>query len=135
VKGNDLAAWHDGIFGITTVKGSTHPTNHRNNLLSRLQVSTWAESTTPVASMPITRGKVTADANPNRVCSSERFKPKALTLILTQPEDGSSTGRFCISRFSTGPGPFNTIARIVVGITFPLFCSIVFVYLFENIVF
>jgi hypothetical protein len=66
--------------------------------------------------MPSTRGKVTPWAYPSRVCNSERFRPKAITLIRTQPGPGSGTGRSRICRFSTGPGASSTTARIVSGI-------------------
>src|SRR5215218_757036 len=48
-------------------------------------------ATTPVASMPSTRGKVTPWARPRRVCSSDRLIPNALTRMSTQPGRGSGT--------------------------------------------
>lgn len=52
-------------------------------------------------------------AYPSLVCSSDRFRPKAITLIRTHPGGGSGTGRSRIWRFSTGPGASSTTARIV----------------------
>ncbi len=68
---------------------------------------------TPAASIPGTRGNVTSSASPSRVCSSERFSPKTLTAIRTQPGFTPGTGSSVSSRFSTGPGPLSTTARIV----------------------
>src|SRR5882724_1899279 len=71
----------------------------------------WA--TTPVASMPRTRGNVTPDARPWRVCNSDRFSPNALTSISTQPTTGVGTGSWRIVSASGGPGASRTIARMV----------------------
>src|SRR6267154_2782638 len=77
----------------------------------------WA--TTPAASMPNTRGKVTPDARPWRVCSSDRFSPNALTSMSTQPAAGVGTGSSRIVRASGRPGASRTIARIVLVIPKP----------------
>src|SRR5437899_1010165 len=60
-------------------------------------------ATTPAASMPRTRGNVTPDARPWRVCNSDRFSPNALTSISTQPAAGVGTGSSRIVRASGGP--------------------------------
>src|SRR4051794_5259552 len=70
-------------------------------------------ATTPVASMPGTRGNVTPSASPSRVCSSERLRPKALTSIRTQPAAGVGTGNASMCRASGGPGASSTTARMV----------------------
>src|SRR3954468_17119523 len=70
-------------------------------------------ATTPTASIPRTRGNVTPEARPRRVCSSERLRPNALTLINTQPAAGAGTASSRSVRESGGPGPSSTIARIV----------------------
>src|SRR5438093_1178251 len=72
-----------------------------------------AAATTPVASMPSTRGKVTPCARPRRVRSSERLIPNALTLMSTQPGPGSGTGSSRIRSASGGPGASSTTARMV----------------------
>src|SRR4051794_1861311 len=72
-----------------------------------------ADATTPVASMPSTRGKVMPWARPNRVCSSERLIPNALTRMSTQPGRGSGTGSSWIRSTWGGPGASSTTARIV----------------------
>src|SRR6266581_5470641 len=74
----------------------------------------WA--TTPAASIPGTRGNVTPDASPSRVCSSDRLRPNALTLISTHPAAGVETGSSRIVRASGGPGASRMIARIVPAI-------------------
>jgi hypothetical protein len=66
--------------------------------------------------MPSTLGKVTPDARPWRVCSSDRFNPKALTAISTQPAAGVGMGSSRIVSASGGPGASRTIARIVSAI-------------------
>src|SRR5438552_3341941 len=71
----------------------------------------WA--TTPAASMPRTRGNVTPDARPWRVCNSDRFSPNALTSISTQPAAGVGIGSSRIVSVSGGPGASRTIARMV----------------------
>src|SRR5438477_11294587 len=63
--------------------------------------------------MPSTRGNVTPDARPSRVCTSERFSPNALTSIRTQPAAGVGTGSSRIVSASGGPGASRTIARMV----------------------
>src|SRR4051794_34112195 len=72
-----------------------------------------AAATTPVASMPSTRGNVTPCATPRRVCSSERLIPNALTRMSTQPARGSGTARSRIRSASGGPGASSTTARMV----------------------
>src|SRR4051812_43110535 len=72
-----------------------------------------AAATTPVASMPSTRGKVTPCARPSRVWSSERLIPNALTRMSTQPARGSGTASSRISSASGGPGASSTTARMV----------------------
>src|SRR5881396_2144478 len=76
-----------------------------------------AAATTPVASLPSTRGKVTPCARPRRVCSSERLIPNALTRMSTQPGSGSGTGSSRIRSASGGPGASNTTARMVAFIS------------------
>src|SRR6266511_606104 len=78
-----------------------------------------AAATTPVASMPSTRGKVTPCARPSRVCSSERLIPKALTRMSTQPGRGSGTGTSRIRSASGGPGGSSTTARMVAVMSVP----------------
>src|SRR4051794_3584198 len=70
-------------------------------------------ATTPAASMPRTRGNVTPDASPARVCNSDRFSPNALTSISTQPAAGVGTGSSRIVSASGGPGASRTIARMM----------------------
>src|SRR3954468_5290274 len=70
-------------------------------------------ATVPAASMPRTRGNVTPDARPSRVCNSDRFSPKALTSISTQPAAGLGTGSSRIVSALGGPGASRTIARMV----------------------
>src|SRR4051794_29583115 len=70
-------------------------------------------ATTPAASIPRTRGNVTPDARPWRVCNSDRFTPNALTSISTQPAVGIGTGSSRIVRASGGPGASRTIARML----------------------
>ena len=67
----------------------------------------------PTASIPGTRGNVTPCASPSRMCSSERLRPNALTLISTHPGAGSGTGTSRITRASGGPGRSRTTARIM----------------------
>src|SRR5438874_2631611 len=70
-------------------------------------------STTPTHSMPSTRGKVTPSARPRRVCSSDRLRPKASTLMRTHPDSGSGSGSWRICRFSTGPGALSITALML----------------------
>src|SRR3954447_11924304 len=74
-------------------------------------------ATTPVASMPGTRGKLTSgSARPSRVFSSERFRPKALTSMRTQPGSGRGTGRSRTTSASGGAGTASrTTARMEEG--------------------
>src|SRR5215211_4554261 len=72
-----------------------------------------ATATTPVASMPSTRGKVTPFARPRRVCSSERLIPNAWTWMSTQPGRGSGTASLPIRSAAGGPGASSTTARMV----------------------
>src|SRR4051794_33743361 len=52
-----------------------------------------------------TRGKVTSgSARPSRVFSSERFRPKALTSMRTQPGSGRGIGRSRTTSASGGAG-------------------------------
>src|SRR5215211_6399884 len=76
-----------------------------------------ATATTPVASMPSTRGKVTPCARPRRVCSSERLSPNALTRMSTHPGRGSGTGSSRIRSAAGGPGASSTTARMVAVIS------------------
>src|SRR5438034_10958239 len=78
----------------------------------------WA--TTPAASMPRTRGNVTPDATPWRVCSSERFSPNALPSLSTRPAAGLGTASSRIVSASGGPGASRTIARMVSVIRAPV---------------
>src|SRR2546428_9537620 len=70
-------------------------------------------STTPTHSMPSTRGKVTPSARPRRVCSSDRLRPNASTLMRTHPDSGSGSGSWRICRFSTRPGALSTTALML----------------------
>ena len=71
------------------------------------------DATTPAASIPSTRGNVTAPpASPSRVCSSDRLSPKALTSISTHPSSGVGTGSSRICNASGGPGASSTTARM-----------------------
>src|SRR4051812_15925469 len=72
-----------------------------------------AAATTPVASMPSTRGNVTPCPRPSLVCNSERLIPNALTRMSTQPGRGSGTGSSRIRSASGGPGASSTTARMV----------------------
>src|SRR4051812_12676719 len=71
-----------------------------------------AATTTPVASMPSTRGKVTPCPRPSRVCSSDRLIPNALTRMSTQPGRDCGTGSSRIRSASGGPGASSTTARM-----------------------
>src|SRR5438552_1336315 len=76
-----------------------------------------AAATTPVASMPSTRGNVTPFARPRRVCSSERLIPNALTRTSTHPGRGFGTGSSRIRSAAGGPGASSTTARMVAVIS------------------
>ena len=73
-------------------------------------------TTSPVASIPSTRGKVTPSARPSRVCSSDRLRPEARTRIRTHPGAGTGIGIDRTTRASGPPGAARTAARIVAGI-------------------
>ena len=84
----NVTTWARG----TTVYSAYPPSNTRP--MPPIRVATCcpgtrspsgAASTTPTASIPSTRGNVTPWAYPRRVCSSERFRPKAITVIRTHP--------------------------------------------------
>jgi hypothetical protein len=66
--------------------------------------------------MPGTLGKVTPSDRPSRRYSSRRLSPNALTLMSTQPADGTGTGTSRMARADGGPGASRTTARMVAGV-------------------
>ena len=108
-----LSSRNAGVLGVGTVELSTHASHSRGHGLARRQLGAPSSHDLPTASIPRIRGRVTEGEWPCRVNSSERLRPKARTLISTQPGFDCGTGRSWTVKTSGGPGRSMTTALML----------------------
>ena len=110
---DDLGGRDAGVLRVPAVKDPAHAAHHRGDLLPGRELPAGASGDDPGRFDAGHPGERDALRQAEPGCSSERLSPNALTLMSTQPADGTGTGSSRMARADGGPGASRTTARMV----------------------